>query len=711
MFSKIHLMKLSKEIWTFLLLSFLSVIFLANFVNLQPHVDENFFFSNTDLQFQSEHLISRLFIRKDTQIIISATGKIDSAEYMAKTKQLSDALLMLQGVIGIKSASHGPQNIEDAMSSPLWKRLLISNDKRSTNFIVIVDDTMAQQTVWQIESIVGKFSSADFKINVSGLPYVIELIRRNLLKDLKIFSALAFIIFSLVVYIIFKSKAIVGGMMISCLNACMWTFMITGLCQIPIGLLTANLATIIFVMTLSHTIFLTYNWKNSRHLDQTSSVDKAMRVTFSASFWSMFTTLLGFLSLFFVPARPLKELGVAGSIGTLIAMITAYGIYPSFLKLAKPTSSEADFSKNRIYAFLEKEKKSIRVLVLFFCVFSLPGLWKINTDPSLLSFFSKNTELYKGLEYIDRNGGSSPLVLIVRSSDGATLNSQAAYEKLWKLQESLEQHQAIGSVISLPVLMAQAKQAPLAMFLAWDWLLNILEKPEYDNIAKSFVTEDRKFGLFLLRMNELNRVEPRLTIVEEIKAIVKTNGFTSEISGGIYILQGHLAKLVVSSLISGLIQLMFLFTLILWFVSRSIRITIAVILSISLLPFGILGVIGLYGIPLDVISSPASNVAIAMGIDSMIHMLQAFRRRRNLGEKDSRAIWQLVREELYQPIVTAAMVVSTGFSIFLFSTFPPTQRFGLAIVFGTILSTLTALYIMPALVQLGIKPLSPISRP
>ena len=44
-------------------------------------------------------------------------------------------------------------------------------------------------------------------------------------------------------------------------------------------------------------------------------------------------------------------------------------------------------------------------------------------------------------------------------------------------------------------------------------------------------------------------------------------------------------------------------------------------------------------------------------------------------------------------------VVSTGFAIFLLSTFPPTQRFGAAIVVGTILASLTALYVMPLLAE------------
>ena len=690
-----HVRRLSKENWTFLFVTAISVFCLFHFVDLKPQVDEHFFFSDDDLQFQTEHKIAESFIRKDAQIIISVTGDIESEEYMALIGNLSDSLMGLEGITGVKSISHGPNNLKDAVDSPLWKRLLISDDKKSTNLIVLVEDSVAQQIVPDIETVVGQYTSDQFNINVSGLPYILELIRRHLLKDLIVFSTLAFIIFGAVVYLIFRSKCIVFGTMLSCLNACIWTFMITDLLSVPIGLLTANLATIIFVLTLSHIVFLTFNWKRLPPKEQNSMVKEALRMTFPASCWSMLTTLLGFLSLILVPAKPLKDLGIAGAVGTLLAFATAYGIYPSFLKMTQPRIKKSHSGKNRIYEFLEMEQKSIRLVIFIFCLVALPGLWTINTDPSMLSFFSKRSDIYSGLEYIDRNGGSSPLVLVVQSKDGETLNSQAAYEKLWRLQGALEAHRSVGSVISLPVLMAQAKQAPLAKVLFWEWLLEILEKPQFDEIAKSFITQDRKYGLFLIRMNEQNRVKKRLTIIGEIKQIVETQGFTPELMGGVYVLQGHMAKLITASLIGGLSKLMALFALIAWIISRSLRITTAIILSLGLIPIGILGLIGLYRIPLDVISSPASNVAIAMGIDSMIHMIKSYRRKKHTGS----ASWQEVRNELWQPILTSMLIVSTGFSIFLFSTFPPTQRFGIAIVFGTIFASLTALYIMPYFVQ------------
>ncbi|MFC1752983.1 RND family transporter [Thermoproteota archaeon] len=683
---------LLREVLALILLTILSILCIAKFVPLTPSVDKNFFFSSDDPQFQSEHAINRLFVRQDSQLIISAEGNLKDKEYRNKISKLSEKLLEIEGIFSVNSLTHaGPGNVRNAINSPLWKRLIISNDKKATNIIVLLDEEKSSQIITQVEEIKKDIEDEDFHLRIAGLPYVVELIKRSLLKDLRIFSILVILIFGFIIFQIFHSKSILLGTILSCLNACMWTFMITNLLNIPMGILTANLGTIIFVMTLSHMIFLTFNWRGFCSDPKCKDpVIEAIKRTFSPSFWSMLTTLLGFISLMAVPAKPLRELGISGAVGSLVAIGVAYSIFPPFLRIASTRlrkKGKIEDYEAKTYRFIDLGKQFVMLVIFVTCLLTLPGLTMVDSDPSLLSYFSDSSEIHKGLSYIDQNGGSSPLVLVVRPETKEKISSDKYYNRLWALQDALEQHRAVGSAISLPVLIAQAKQTP---FFGWvlprELLLSAMELPMNDQIAKSFVTKDRRHGLFLLRMIESYRILPRIDIVEEIKMIAENEGFYPEITGGIYSLQGHLAKLVAKSLVGGLAQLIILFGVISWIISRSWRVTLSVVGSIFIIPLTVLGCFGIYKIPLDIISAPASNVAIAMGIDSMIHMIKSFRRTKD---------WQKVRDELWQPILTSMFVVATGFGIFLFSSFPPTQRFGGTILFGTILAALTALYIMP----------------
>ena len=97
---------------------------------------------------------------------------------------------------------------------------------------------------------------------------------------------------------VFHAWQIFLGMVVTCFNAAALTLMGMNLLNVKIGILTANLTTIIFVMTLSHMVFLTFNWKHILGIeDNRAAAREAMKITFPASFWSMATTLLGFFVL------------------------------------------------------------------------------------------------------------------------------------------------------------------------------------------------------------------------------------------------------------------------------------------------------------------------------------------------------------------------------------------------------------------------------
>ena len=92
------------------------------------------------------------------------------------------------------------------------------------------------------------------------------------------------------------------------------TAVLTQAIGLSIGLLTANLVTIVFVLTLSHVVFMTANWLRAaeEQADRALVIQSAIQDTLEASFWSMTTTLLGFASLLIATAQPLRELGIRG---------------------------------------------------------------------------------------------------------------------------------------------------------------------------------------------------------------------------------------------------------------------------------------------------------------------------------------------------------------------------------------------------------------
>ncbi|PYK78358.1 MAG: hypothetical protein DME37_10335 [Verrucomicrobia bacterium] len=297
---------------------------------------------------------------------------------------------------------------------------------------------------------------------------------------------------------------------------------------------------------------------------------------------------------------------------------------------------------------------------------------------------------------MDNTGGCNPLTLVVSAADGSLLNTDAAYEKMWRLHGALENYKDVGTVISLPTLLSEGDRTPFSFLLSYEKMTEMMEQPKYARVAKSFVTKNRTDAMFLVRMVEERRDKYRLQVVDDLRAICRKYGFKPELVGGIYYLEGRLAQLVASSLVTGLFWLNLLFIVIAWIVARSVRGALAMILSLTLVPLCMLGGIGWLRVPMDVISAPATNVCIGIAIDSMIHLVFGVRRAQRDGEKGW-AAWVAARKEQWRGIVYSDVIFAAGFAIFVLSDFPPTQRFGLVVLAGCIIDILANLFVLPLL--------------
>ena len=405
--------------------------------DLSPKVESDFFFSQEDPQLQAAQEMARRFPSPEQVVIRIAAPDIASDAYLASIRDLTAALDTVAGISGVSSIA-----TEDADRSPIWSRMLLTPDSLATNVIVSAYDPDPADLIPRLEAVWQPYDTAEFSIAVSGVPYVIELIRRNLQHDLLLFSSAAFLIFGSLVSVIYRDWRIVLGTTCTCLIACAATLAVTDLLHIKVGLLTANIAVIVFVLTLSHIVFLTSNWRRSCRETVTAASDpvaEAIRITFQASFWSMLTTLLGFLSLLIASAQPLRELGLAGAIGNLTAITVTYGVFPTFLRRAFiPTEAPTNGISHRIASFLPKTGGNRWLIAIGSVVLiAAAGLRHFNTDPTLLSYFAPGSELRIGLETIDGDGGSSSLDLAVVDPAGNLLDTEEFTRNMWALHEAL----------------------------------------------------------------------------------------------------------------------------------------------------------------------------------------------------------------------------------------------------------------------------------
>src|SRR5437867_775027 len=693
--------KLPGAHWEMLAFTVVLFVLVAVFVDLKPVVDENFFFSMSDPGFGQSKKIEQRF-RSQPEVILAVSSRdISSPRYLGRIQKLTQQINAIDEVSAVKSLAEGPKSFQDALASPFWSRLLIAEDRKSSNVLVFLENKDPEKPIKRIERIMHELDETDFRIHIAGPPYVVEMIRRSLAHDFWYFSLTAVVLFGLTMAAMFRSSRVFLGMLATCTSAVLLTLLLQQLFGKRIGILTVNLGTIVFIVALSHLVYMTFNWQtlaDRMHRLEKKSPDlgtDAVRMTFPPSFWSMVCASLGFASLLIVQAKPLRELGFGGVLGSVVAFACAYLMYPAFLRWAVPCKSKI-VEAEPTHAFWSRRFALLSLAVILLAVGLGLGLTKLNTDPSLMAYFKPNQELRDGLEFVDRTGGSNPLTLVVSSSNGALLNTDAAYEKMWRLHGALENQKSVGTVTSLPTLLAEGDRVPFSFLISYEKMMEIMSQPKYARVSKSFVTDDRKEAVFMLRMVEGRRTKYRVDLVDDLRAVCRKYGFKADLVGGIYYLQGRLAKLVAESLVTGLFWLNLLFIVIAWVVARSVRGAVAMIASVTLVPLSMLGGVGWFHVPVDIISAPATNVCIGIAIDSMIHLVFGVRRAQRDGKKGWHT-WVFAREEQWRGIVYSDVIIAAGFAIFVLSDFPPTQRFALVVLAGCLIDILANLFVLPLL--------------
>src|SRR5438105_6738845 len=458
--------KLPGAHWEMLAFTVVLFVLVAVFVDLKPVVDENCFFSTSDPGFGQSKKIEQRFPSQPQLVLAVSSGDIYSPGYLERIQKLTREVEAIDGVSAVKSLTAGPKNYQDAVESPFWSRLLIAKDRKSSNVIVFTEGGDTGKLVRGIERIAHEMDAKDFRVHIAGTPYVVEILQRSITHDFRYFSLAAIILFGLVMAAMFRSGRVFLGMLATCTSAVLLTLLLQQIFGRRIGILTVNLGTIVFVVAMSHLVYMTFNWQTlasrAKRLEKKSPdlAADALRMTFPPSFWSMVCASLGFASLLIVEAKPLRELGFGGVVGSIIAFACAYVMYPPFLRWAVPRESKIVEAEppHRFWARPFPILSAAVILVSAVLGFVLK---RLNNDPSLLDYFKPHQELRDGLEYVDRNGGCNPLTLVVSSADGAKLNTDAAYQKMWGLHGALENYDDVGTVISSATLLADGARTPL----------------------------------------------------------------------------------------------------------------------------------------------------------------------------------------------------------------------------------------------------------
>ena len=590
-----------------------------------------------------------------------------------------------------------------------------------------------------IKAAIAKFNAND-ELFLGGANMIADDMIGFIKSDLLVYglSVLALLSFSL--WLFFRQVRWIVLPMFICAVSAIFTTGIFGMFGWEVTVISSNYIALQLIITISTVIHLVVSYREfyARHpkYSQNQLIYLTLRDKFSPSFWAIFTTVIGFSSLMSADIKPVIMLGIMMSAGISVSLVLAFLLFGAvnvnLKKLAPVRTFENSFKFTKYCANLALNSRKIiyAVCVLVVC-FGVYGISKIKVENSFIGYFKESTQIRQGMQVIDTKlGGTIPVDVIVKFKESepkqektdekddfeSEFENDAKSAKYWfnsyhtriaeKVHDYLKEQNFVGNVSSLATLIKAIKE--LNNGVSDDFLLAAMYEKlplEYKNILLSpYVSVENDELRFSLRIIDSDSELRRNEFLKELRAglakLTKNDNVSIEVAGMMVLYNNMLQNLLSSQVDTFGLTVAILFV-IFCFVFRSIKLATIAIVS-NLIPLCTLfGVMGFFGIPLDVMSITIAAISIGIGVDDIIHYIHRFKE--ELLTKDVFESIKAAHASIGYAMYYTSFTIFLGFSVMITSNFIPTIYFGLLTDLVMVFMLLGALIILPSLIASFVK--------
>ena len=591
-------------------------------------------------------------------------------------------------------------------------------------------DKNRNELITKIRTILNK-SNKDYIYYLGGVEMISNDVISFVKKDIILFSALVLSLVILILFIIFKQLKWVLTILLSSLFSVYTMIGFSGFINFEVTAVSANFLSLMFILSVSMNIHVLNNYLGSNN-----SLFLTMKEMFWPCFYTFLTTVVAFLSLLISDIKPIIDFGIIMIISLIVVLITAFTVLPLLISFFSKNQTKENYKYALLEIFIDyssKFKKQILIVNFLFFLISIFGIFNLNVENSFIKYFKKNTEIYQGMRLIDKElGGTTPLDIILQiNNDFITSDNNSEIEleddiefeedifsdelfnneNVWftdekitiieKIHKYLENRPEIGKVISIYSLIDVANQINKNKLSSFELSVLYNEIPnEYkeDLIAPYLNTDENMIKIFS-RVKDSEEIN-RSNLIKEIKDHIEDsykNINEFKINGLLVLYNNMLSSLFTSQIKSlGFVLLSIFLMFIILF--KSIKLSIAGIIPNILASTFILGLIGLFKIPLDIMTITIAAISIGIAVDNTIHYLYRYKINKTNDLNLINSI-KLSHLNVGKAVLITSITISGGFLILCFSNFVPTMIFGLFTSLAMIFAMIGVLITLPSILH------------
>tara|TARA_Y100000590_G_scaffold280825_1_gene315524 strand:+ start:4642 stop:7095 length:2454 start_codon:yes stop_codon:yes gene_type:complete len=594
------------------------------------------------------------------------------------------------------------------------------------------------QNINEIRSIIKKYNNTA-KIHLGGIPMIADDMMTYIKNDIIVFGAGVFIFIVCTLWFIFRSLLWVFIPLLSCFFSVLIMVGFLGLVGWKVTVISSNFIALMLILTMAMNIHMSVRYLQYRKENPNVSNIDALSWTSGKMFWpilyTVLTTICAFLSLIFSGIKPIIDFGWMMTVGLLVSISITFTLLPAILNiLNKEQSSFKDESKSKITTFLsevaQKNTKIIFSSSILVIIVSIIGISKLEVENSFINYFDKKTEIYKGMKLIDNElGGTTPLDVIIKfpnkneeekedddfdswddedKDDGKYWFTRNKIDKITKVHDYLDNLNAVGKVISFASIVRVAedlndgkKLQGLEMGVLYTKIPDTIKKEIIDPYI-SIKNNEARISLRILDSKEdlrRNELIKKINYDLENKLNLKKEDFKL---AGVLILFNNLLQSLFKSQILTLGVVMAGITIMFLILFRNITLSLIGVVPNFMAAFLILGIIGLLGIPLDMMTITIAAITIGIAVDNSIHYIYRFKEEYKKIKNYNETL-KKCHATVGVAILNTSITIVFGFSILVLSNFIPTIYFGVFTGIAMLLAMISVLTLLPKLI-LVVKP-------
>ena len=652
------------------------------------------------------------------------------------------------------------RGFNEILNSPVFRNFVISEDGKTTGIIINIKkdeklkefegkskneienykDTIKKKNhknIIQIREIIKTYDHVG-KIHLGGIPMIADDMMSFIKNDIIVFGigVLLFIIATL--WFVFKKVIWIVVPLSSCFFSVIIMTGLLGLLGWKVTVISSNFIALMLILTMAMNIHLSTRFLQLKKNYPDKKNSEIILLTTRKMFWpilyTVLTTIFAFLSLVVSEIKPIIDFGWMMTLGLLTSFIISFTLLPSLLNIFfndKANIKEQNKSKiTEILGNFSLNSKSIILITTFFVILlSVVGIARLEVENSFINYFNKKTEIYKGMKLIDdKLGGTTPLDIIIKfpinkekikpDDEFDDWGDEEDNDKYWftkdkidkiiKVHNYLDSLPFVGKVLSFSSILDVATQ--LNDNKALETLeIGVLYSKIPDSIKREIIDpyisiEDNEARISL-RIKDSEKDLRRNDLINKINFDLKNQiGLKQDEYrlGGVLILFNNLLQSLFKSQILTLgfvIVGIFLMFLVLF---RNLKLSLIGVIPNFIAAFFILGIIGLLGIPLDMMTITIAAITIGIAVDNSIHYIYRFKEEYAQNNNYEKTV-KLCHSTVGIAILNTSITIVFGFSILVLSNFIPTIYFGVFTGLAMLLAMTSVLTLLPSLILI-LKP-------